>query len=373
MRIRVLAQTRIPASPRRTPGSRVTAPLLTMTTRIPVLVLLLLAACRGEETPTPEIAAAVTEEWNFREIGHAPRYFLASGWVGDTLWGLAGSTLAFVRTDAPEYRAGRRRYWDVSLSARGALAGIDERGVWVGERLLLDRAGSAEGDLSGPPLWSPDGARLLVRRVREGPALHLAIDVESGAVTPLPLRADSLFLGEPFWTSEGQIILTAHPSLDPERGPVGRGDLYLLDPLRRIARAPEGVFLRPLSHWGDHAVLVGESESALTPATRFRVYDTRSWTASAIELPAADRVLAADSTRAVLVLRQEGAHDPVHRLSLWRSGQGVQPLRDVTGRDLRLAWSPDGRRLAVSTAGEEIDQATGSVEAYYRTGIAEPR
>ena len=346
---------------------------------IRLIALLLLAGCRGEEARAPAIVTEATDsvpvqrEWSVRELGHVPRYFLASGWAGaDTIWGLAGNTPVFVQVDGSEYRAVRRSYWDAALSSRGALAGIDERGVWVDERLVLERAGTEEGDLSGPLLWSPDGSRLLARRVREGPAIHLLVDVRSGVATPIPARADSLWLGDPFWTADGRILLTAHPSFHPERGPIGRGDLYLHDPssgdTRRIARAPEGVFLRPLSPWGARGVLVGEG----TPAARFRVYDAPSWGSRGIDLPGADRVVAHDSARAVLVTRREGSHDPIHQLSLWDGG-GARPLLSVPGRDVRIAWSPDGTRLVVSAAGEEADAEGGSVQPYYRTWVVEPR
>ena len=351
------------------------------------LSVALLAACAEAPAPPPPAvpetdAAASTAPlpdsvltldpaagaWRARELTHLPRYFLPSGWVSaDTLWGLAGSTPVLAQVERPEYHALEGRYWDASLAPGGRLAGIDERGVWTGRRatprLLVERGAAVpglEGDLSGPLVWSPDGAHLLLRWVREGPAHYAVADAATGALTPLPARAGELFLGEPFgWTAPGEILFQAHPSFDPERGPVGRGELavYRLADrsLRRMAAAPEGVFLRPLAAWGEGRVLVGESETGLGRPLRYRLYDTRDWSHRPIELPPADRVEAHDPARALLVIREDDSRAPLHRVLLREGGAAPRPLLHLRGRDVRLHWSPDGRRLAVGAAIEEAD------------------
>jgi hypothetical protein len=226
---------------------------------------------------------------------------------------------------------------------------------WV---LLLCGACGPEAALH----WSPGGTHLLLSWMREGPARHAVIDTRSGHLVAVPERVDDLWVAEPFgWIDAHRALFTAHPSFHPEQGPLGRGDLAVFDlrdrALRRVTSAPDGVFLRPLAPWGADALLVGEVTPQARRAERFHIFEIRSWTASAIDIPPADRVIAHSNRRALLVTSDPLEVGSIHRVHLWEPDAGARPLLQLRGTDPRLFWSPEGRRIAVSIS---YDEPTGS-------------
>ncbi|HEX5726324.1 MAG TPA: hypothetical protein VFX98_12705, partial [Longimicrobiaceae bacterium] len=142
---------------------------------------------------------------------------------------------------------------------------------------------------------------------------------------------------------------------------------------RRVVTAPEGAYLRLQGAWGEGAVLVGEFERPRNLA-RFAAYDTRTWERRPLPLPVARQAVPHDLDRvALLAAPREGAgdFDPVAAVHLWR-GERAEPLEVVRGRELHLAWSPDGRRLLVTRrVTERVPDLPGATRSPWRTHLLE--
>lgn len=333
------------------------------------------------------LAPEARGSWGHRRLAHAPRHFLAKGWAdARTLWGLSGSSSVLVRADEPEYSVWSRDAWDASLSPDGAaLAWINGRGVWVGvrsgePRLLVerDRVSGVEGDLSGPLLWSPGGERLLVKWAGEAGATFATVEVPSGEVSHLARRGEGYLLVEAFgWLDPERILFTAQPHLATDGGRVEWSGLAVYD---RAENAPElvaggagGESIRPLALWGEHGLLIGARSGGSGGSERILLYDTRAWSARPVTLPPGSRILAHDTTRAVVVEdfgEAEGERE--HGLHLWSSATGASvPLARVRGNDLRIAWSPLGDRLLVSRSVRVPEPGSDSFREETRTHLLE--
>lgn len=316
--------------------------------------------------------------WTVRELAHAPAYFLASGWRDpETVWGLAGNTPVFVETSRPEYSSLRESYWDAARSSRGTMAGLDEAGLFLDGRLVLPRSAAANqvpGDLTGPLIWSPDGTKILLRGTQEGPVSFGILDATSGELERVPDPEDGLYLIDAFgWLDADRALLSAASSLATETPTTASSALAEYSAstgqTRRIGVPTSGALLQPLALWDQSHVLVEERGAE---STRHWIYDTRDWSRRSTELPAPSRLVVADSTHVLVITRQVGDGDPIHRLSLRVDDGTIRPLLRTRGRDVRVFWSPDRRRLAISAAGELV-RPDSSVEAYYRSWVIEER
>jgi hypothetical protein len=348
-------------------------------------------------TGSPVVLAPEAEEdWRLREIDHVPRYFQLSGWKdASTLFGRAGCNPVEVRVDAAEYVA-----WDVAACGDAVLAPGGTRLAWgdgqgairVGERggpqrLVFDPATAApagEGDPTGLILWSQDGRKILTSRAQEWESSYALIDVASGGITPLSTRLDGYFLTAAAWLDPDRVLFTTQASraLDGtseyrESGGY-RTDLAVYDlrngAYRRVTAAPDSVHLHPLGRWGDREILVGERGSGRA-IERYWAYDTDRWSRRAVDgLPAGTHAVIADSTRVLVVDANGAGADATHTRLLLRDRGTVVPLADIYARPGAIVWSPDGRRLALTTTVEEpAHDAPGGFVTRYVAHLIEPR
>jgi hypothetical protein len=137
---------------------------------------------------------------------------------------------------------------------------------------------------------------------------------------------------------------------------------------RVVTAVPDGTFLRPLARWGEGSVLVGEARSGALE--RYWIYDATTWARRPIELPTARTLFLADTSRIALLGVESGGTAP---LTLWEAGR-ASPLGVVRLDQPALAWSPDGRRLALTGSFDEpVPDQPGSFVTRYVADVIELR
>lgn len=363
---------------------------------LPLPAILLLAACGGEPerggpasdpAPQPErsaqpqrgrdfelpegvglaLARAAEPGWRLRRLEHAPPHFEPTAWLdAGTIFGLAGSNLVELQVDAAEYHAWNRTAWGAYPAPDGRrVAWLDSAGIRVGTRgreprLLLGREGALPpeaGDLTGPLHWSPDGERLLAVWTSEAVPVHAIVEVASGRVTRIPERGDGYFLVEAFgWLDDERILFSAPPHLGGDGSPPPRVDLVVFEvstaEQNRLTRVADGIVLRPLARWGTEGVLVAETTPGSHQPRGFSVRGTREPYREVLEITAPGQEVALRDTTALVLLHRLRESD---RFLVWLHEDGpTQPLAIGRGVNPWAAWSPDGRRLAI-TGGEGGD------------------
>jgi hypothetical protein len=343
----------------------------------------------------PLLAAAAAERWRLVALPHAPAHFRPVAWKDSlTIWGVAGCNPVELRVDVPEFAA-----WNVEACGGIAphpddrrLAWSDGRGgIWWGVRgqrpapLLAPGSPSpaGEGDASGLMRWSPDGTRLLTSWSVEWNAHYATLSLAGGEPEPVSTSLEGYYLVDAWdWLDADRVLFSAQATRDArgrseysEAGGV-RADLavlHLSEPsFSRVTTVSDSVLLKPLGRWADGEVLVGERARSAQLFERYWAYDPRDWSRRAVPLPAGADVLVFDATR-VLVLERSAAYGGVAvRAYLWNQGDDTEPLVEL--RDGALAWSPDGRRVALSTSVDEpVAGAPGSFRTYTQAYVLEPR
>ena len=156
--------------------------------------------------------------WTVGVGGGRARRVTVGGIDLEPSWSPDGRSIAFVRVDAKNYQSG---IWLV-------------RPDGVGFRRIL-----AEVKNATEPLWSPDGAHLLIE---DGRALYSVRPDGSGLRRIVRLSADSQgAIEDPqaAWSPDGRWIVFCQMRV----GAVGRSDLWIIGAdgsgLRRLTRAPE--------------------------------------------------------------------------------------------------------------------------------------
>jgi hypothetical protein len=320
------------------------------------------------------------------------------GWKDQgTLWGVASCKPVELAADgtavytweaeacagiapAPD---GRTIAWSDGTTGR-VLVGQRGRGPRV-VRAPDAQAPAGEGDPAGELLWSPDGSRLLLAWAAEWESSFAVARVEGGSLEPIATRLDGFYLSEAWgWLDVQRILFSAQASRDArgrsEYSESGgyRSDLTVYD-LRdssyvKVTAAADGVMLRPLARWGTSEVLVGERERGATRYERYWAYDPVAWSRRPVPLPAVSDVRVFDPTRVLLLDRRSGdAGAQSTRVFLWRAdAPAVEPLVEL--RNGSLAWSPDGRRIAVTTSEQvPVEGMPGSFRERQRAYVLEPR
>jgi hypothetical protein len=344
------------------------------------------------------LAEAASARWRALPLAHAPGHFRVVAWKDSaTVWGLAGCNPVELRVDAPRFTA-----WDVQSCGGIAPAPDDSRLAWsdgqggirVGvrgaepEQLLAPGTPppAGEGDPTGLIRWSPDGSRILTSWAVEWNSDYGIVSLASGVLTPMATRLDGYYLTEAWdWLDDDRILfrlqavrdLQGRSSQYSESGGV-RADLAVASlpdsTFARVTSVPDGVMLEALGRWGGREILVGERSRTSAVHERYWAYDLNGWSRRAIPLPAGHDVLVFDTTR-VLILERDGGGGGVVRARafLWSSEENrVEPLVEL--REGSLAWSPDGRRLALSTTVDEpVAGAPGSFRTRSLVYVLEPR
>jgi hypothetical protein len=135
-----------------------------------------------------------------------------------------------------------------------------------------------------------------------------------------------------------------------------------------VTAVSDGTFLRPLARWGARGLLVGEMRGGAV--ARYWIYDTATWARRPIALPGARSAFVADTTRVVLLGVTSGGTAP---LVLGEGGRATA-LAVVRLDQPALAWSPDGRRLALSGPFDQpLPDPPGAFVTRYAAYVIEPR
>ncbi|HET6703031.1 MAG TPA: WD40 repeat domain-containing protein [Gemmatimonadaceae bacterium] len=340
------------------------------------------------EAPPDTTPAAPQVAWTVRPIVNAPRYFVLSGWVtNDTLWGLAGSNPVDVHATS-----GAGRPWGVRASGAtrspdgNALAWADTAGIWI-----LRRAGRPRrvlrfsslpqrpvGDPTFDVRWAPNGRRLLTAWADEGTVAYALVDTASGGLEPLTLpRLPGYGMpGISLWLDDRRMLFTVRATSGRD-GTTGyresgwRGDIAVHDlgthAFERVTSVPDGVFLEPLAAWGD-TIVAARRVAGDTLAT-FSLFDSRTWSETASDLPRGTGLAASDDGANVAVFRSDDILSQVLIRSRRPGTPSAAPVL-IPGRVTGAAWSPNGRALAVSTMAEErIEGTPGDLRAVYRLSV----
>ena len=327
--------------------------------------------------------------WSVRPILNAPRYFVLSDWVSnDALWGLAGSNPVDI-----EVASGAGRPWGVRASGAqrspdgSALAWADTTGIWImrrtGRPRRVLRFSSLPQRPAGDPTfdvhWAPNGRRLLTSWAEEGGITYALVDTASGGLEPLVLRLPGYAPPHvALWLDDRRILFTVRANAGRD-GTTGyresgwRGDIAVHDlgthQFDRITSVADGVFLEPVAAWGD-TILATRRLAGDTLAT-FSLFDTRAWSESGSALPRGTGAAASANGQQVAVFRSHDVLSQVLIRSRTPGGSSAAPVL-IPGRITGAAWSPNGRRLAVSTMAEEqIEGTAGDLRAVYRLSVIE--
>src|SRR5688572_13091914 len=367
--------------------------------RFLIVVCLTVLAC---DSPGPEGRGTVREPirdtmpaesqvaWDVRPIVNAPRYFVLSGWVtNDTLWGLAGSNPIDIHVPS-----GAGRPW----SARGAsgasrspdgtaLGWADTAGIWImrrggSPRRVLSFASLSERPAGDPPnsvMWAPNGRRLLTWWSEEWTRTYGLVDTASGSIEILTTRLPGYMLpGAELWLDDRRILFTTRATGpkggEPEYRESGwRGDLAVLDlgthQYERVTDVVDDVGLGVMAAWGDTVLALRRTSDE--PLATFVLFDTRTWRETPSGLPRGTTIAASRDGSLVAVFRSDNLLSQV----LIRARQPGMPSAApvlIPGRITSAAWSPNGRRLALSTVAEEqIEGAPGDLRTVYRLSVIE--
>jgi hypothetical protein len=363
-----------------------------------VAISLLMAACDERRPAVPDTtnaAPAATAPdsqvaWTVRPILNAPRYFVLSDWVNDaTVWGLAGENP--VDVDA---RTGAGTAWGVRASGarrspdRSAMAWGDPSGIWImirggRPRRLLTYASLPRvpaGDPTNDIHWAPNGRRLLTSWRDEGNVTYALVDTLNGTLEPIVTRLPGY--GAPsavHWLDDRRIVFTA-PAIASKDGSTDyresgwRADLAVHDlglhTYEKVTDVPDGVFLHVADAFSDTVVAVRRSggENLAT----FSLFDTRTWREGPTGLTRGSSIAVTRDGARVVVFRSD---DIMSQVIIRSRRPGVPHGAPVLlpGRIRSVAWSPNGRALAVSAAAEEpIEGSSGDLSAEYRLFVIEP-
>jgi hypothetical protein len=362
-----------------------------------IAIAFLAAACterqpeaRSSDSAAPTQAPHDSQvSWTIRPIANAPNYFVLNDWVDDaTLWGLAGQNP--VDVDA---RTGAGTAWSVRASGarrspdRSALAWSDASGIWIMRRggrprRLLTYASLPQvpaGDPTNDVHWAPNGRRLLASWRDEGNVTYALVDTLNGTLEPIATRfpgyggANALL-----WLDDRRILFSAAAIAGKDgstdyRESGWRSDLFVHDvgthTYEKVTDVPDGVFLSFADAFGD--TLVAVRRSAGENLATFPFIDTRTWRETPTDLDRGTGIaVTRDGSRAAILRSDDIMSEVIIRSR--RAGQPHGAPVLVSGRVSGVAWSPNGRALAVSTMAEEpVAGSPNDRRARYRLSIIE--
>jgi hypothetical protein len=137
----------------------------------------------------------------------------------------------------------------------------------------------------------------------------------------------------------------------------------------RVTDVVDDVGLGVVAAWGDTVLALRRTSNE--PLATFVLFDTRTWRETPSGLPRGTMIAASRDGSRVAVFRSDNVLSQVLIRARQPGMLSAAPVL-IPGRVTGAAWSPNGRRLAVSTMAEErIEGTAGDLRTVYRLSVVE--